>query len=300
MPVDDRRPDDRRPIDAPAWRALGGWLGLGAIVAVSLSMVGAFDLFAAQPAAAQAQGLPAASGPAGSPGAGGDASGGVGSGAGVVDAGRGLYTAQCASCHGVNGEGGPYGPSLVGSGAAGADFYMRTGRMPLSAPGQPVARHEPRLTDEEIRQLVDVVAGFGAGPEIPQVQGGGDVGEGAELYIANCAACHGATGAGNAIGGGSNAASLAHATPVQIVEALRIGPGSMPRFVLTPEDESAIVAYVQVLQNEPSPGGASIGGFGAVAEGFVAIAIGLTFLVLVAMFVGRRSHEGEPPAGRLP
>jgi len=223
----------------------------------------------------------------------------VGTG-GVVDAGRGLYRAQCSSCHGLQGEGGPNGPSLVGAGAAGADFYLRTGRMPLSAPGQPVTRHDPTLSDEQIRALVDVVASFGPGPDIPQVQGGGDVGDGAELYIANCAACHGATGSGNAIGGGSLAANLGHATATEIVEAVRIGPGAMPRFQFTPEQESAIVAYVDELRSQAAPGGITIGGFGAVAEGFVAIAVGLVLVVLAAMFVGRRSHEGEPPGARLP
>jgi len=267
---------DRRPSDGQRWQAIGGWVALLGLVAVAIAALGPAQLLAgtASPAPTTASA--------------------------VVDAGRGLYTAQCASCHGAQGEGGPNGPSLVGSGAAAADFYLRTGRMPLSAPGQPVTRHEPRLTDNEINALVAVVASFGPGPEIPTVAGGGDVGEGGRLYIANCAACHGATGSGNAIGGGALAANLSLATAIQIVEAVRIGPGAMPEFGFTPEQESAIVAYIHDLQTQPSPGGLTIGGFGAVAEGFVAVAIGLTFLVLIAMFVGRRSHEGEPPGAGLP
>ena len=116
--------------------------------------------------------------------------------AAVTEAGSALYQSQCASCHGLQGQGAQYGPSLIGAGAAAADFYLRTGRMPLSAPGQPVVRRQMVLTDEQVRLLVDVVASMGDGPEIPQVTAGGDVSDGSRLYIANCAACHQATGMG--------------------------------------------------------------------------------------------------------
>ena len=148
---------------------------------------------------------------------------------------------------------------------------------------------------ELLDPLNPFVASLGDGPEIPKVTSGGDVSDGSRLYIANCAACHGATGAGNAIGGGNLAANLHQATATQIVEAMRIGPGAMPRFAFTQDQEAAIAAYVRFLQNEPSPGGLEIGGLGAVAEGFVAIGIGLVLFVLATMFVGRRSHEGDPP-----
>jgi ubiquinol-cytochrome c reductase cytochrome c subunit len=121
-----------------------------------------------------------------------------------------------------------------------------------------------------------------------------------ELYQANCAACHAATGAGNAVGGGFVAVGLAEATDVEIAEAMLIGPGVMPRFELTDEERDSIVAYIDYLRRAESPGGAPIGGFGPVAEGFVAVVIGLTAMVLVAMFVGRRSHEGEPGAPSSP
>jgi ubiquinol-cytochrome c reductase cytochrome c subunit len=73
-----------------------------------------------------------------------------------------------------------------------------------------------------------------------------------------------------------------------------IGPGAMPRFTFDDTDRDALLAYVDFLRTAPAPGGAPIGGFGPVAEGFVAVVIGLTLLVLVARFVGRQSHEGEP------
>ena len=208
-----------------------------------------------------------------------------------------LYLQNCASCHGPQGEGGTAGPTLVGVGAASVDFYLRTGRMPLGAPGQRPEHREPRFDDAEIRALVEHVTGFGGdGPAIPTVRSGGDVRRGWGLYTANCAACHAATGAGNAVGGGFVAVGLGQATPVEVAEAMLIGPGAMPRFQLSDEERDAIVAYVEYLRQAESPGGAPIGGFGPVAEGFVAVVVGLTGMILVAMFVGRRTHGGEPGA----
>lgn len=206
-----------------------------------------------------------------------------------------IYLQNCASCHGPQGEGADAGPPLVGVGAASVDFYLRTGRMPLGAPDQRPQRQDPIYDDAQIRALVEYVVSFGGdGPEIPQVRAGGEVHRGWELYTANCAACHAATGAGNAVGGGSVAYGLADATDLEIAEAMVVGPGAMPRFELDETDRDAIIAYVQWLRTAPAPGGATIGGFGPVAEGFVAVFIGLTLLVVVAVFVGRRSHEGEP------
>jgi len=205
-----------------------------------------------------------------------------------------LFLQNCASCHGPQGEGTANGPSLVGAGAAAADFYLRTGRMPLGAPDQRPIRQDPHFTDAERQALVEYVASLGPGPDIPQVTSGGDVSRGRELYTANCAACHGASGSGNAVGGGSAAASLGQATNLDVAEAMLIGPGVMPPFALAPADRDAIVAYVQFLRGAPSPGGFEIGGFGPVSEGFVSIVVGLILVVLAVRFVGRRSHRGEP------
>jgi ubiquinol-cytochrome c reductase cytochrome c subunit len=217
----------------------------------------------------------------------------VGGGA-VRDDGAALYLQNCASCHGPQGQGGSGGPSLIGVGAAGADFYVSTGRMPLSAPGQRPVRQQPKFDEAQIQALVEHVASFGQGPPIPQVNGNGDIHRGLELYTANCAACHAATGAGNAVGGGFVAVGLGQATNRQIAEAMLVGPGVMPKFQFSDADREAIIAYLGYLRSSPSPGGAPIGGIGPVAEGFVSVVLGLTALVLIARFVGRRSGAGEP------
>jgi ubiquinol-cytochrome c reductase cytochrome c subunit len=204
-----------------------------------------------------------------------------------------LYTANCATCHGVAGEGG-VGPSLIGVGAAAADFYLRTGRMPLGAPDQRPVRQPPAFNEEQIQQLVAYVASLAPGPSIPTVQGGGDIGRGFELYTANCAACHGSTGAGNAVGGGFAAVSLHESAPLDVAEAVLIGPGVMPPFALSDADRAALIAYVEYLRTEPTPGGAAIGGVGPVAEGFIAILFGLVGVVVIARLVGSSgSEDGE-------
>jgi ubiquinol-cytochrome c reductase cytochrome c subunit len=202
-----------------------------------------------------------------------------------------LYLQNCASCHGPQGQGTNAGPTLVGAGAAAADFYLRTGRMPLGAPGQQPIRQTPKCVEAQIQALVAYVASFGAGPGIPQVIAGGDVHRGFALYNANCAACHAATGAGNAVGGGFFAVGLGKASDQQIAEAMLVGPGVMPRFSMTDTDRDALIAYIAYLRTAPTPGGAPIGGIGPVAEGFVAVVIGLSLLVLIAVFVGRRRPD---------
>ena len=202
-----------------------------------------------------------------------------------------LYLQNCASCHGAQGQGTSAGPSLRGVGAAAADFYLSTGRMPLGAPGQRPIRQTPKFNQEQIAGLVAYVASFGGGPAIPQVATGGDVHRGFELYNANCAACHAATGAGNAVGGGFFAVGLSQATDQQIGEAMLAGPGVMPKFAITGADRDSLVAYIRYLRTAPTPGGAPIGGIGPVAEGFVAVVIGLSAFVLAAVFVGRRRGD---------
>jgi ubiquinol-cytochrome c reductase cytochrome c subunit len=210
---------------------------------------------------------------------------------GVVEAGRSLYVANCASCHGPQGEGGAAGPPLVGVGAASADFYLRTGRMPLSAPGQQVVPQEPHFADPEIGALVAYVASLGDGPGIPQVAAGGDLHRGWELFQANCAACHNATGSGNAIGGGFVAVGIGNADPTTIAEATIIGPGAMPAFAFDDPALADLAAYVEYLANAPTPGGAAIGQTGPVAEGFVGVAIGLPALLLISLFVARHTRR---------
>lgn len=219
----------------------------------------------------------------------------------VIAEGEELFRSGCVSCHGLGGVGGRGGPSVVDSGAASAHFYLTSGRMPAAVAGQNQAmRKPPAYEPEQIEALVAYVASLGDGPPIPEVDlAGAHLGEGGELYRLHCAGCHSATAAGGALSYGRNAPTLTESTPVQVAEAIRVGPGQMPGFareVLTDKEVDDIVSYVQYLRAPGDPGGFSLGRVGPIPEGFVAIIIGLGATVLAAFWVGKRRLETEDAA----
>jgi ubiquinol-cytochrome c reductase cytochrome c subunit len=206
-----------------------------------------------------------------------------------------LYAAQCASCHGVDGKGvEDKGPALTNEGAAAADFVLRTGRMPMAHPHMEAQRGPTRFTEDEIRALVEHVAAFGEGPAIPEVDiTGGDLARGARLYQLNCAACHVASGAGAAIGGGRKAPDLMESTPTEIGEAIRIGPGAMPVFgSFSDQDINDVAAYIDDLQRRQTTAPDDFGGVGPVAEGLAAWLLALLPLIALTRWIGT-PHEGR-------
>jgi len=214
-------------------------------------------------------------------------------------AGAALFRTSCSTCHGPDGSGTDNGPSLVGVGAASADFQLRTGRMPFAGPrGTQPERKPPAFAPDEIEDLVAYVASLGDGPAIPPVRLDAELlSRGQALYVGNCAPCHGATANGGAVGGGSIAPPLDRATDVQVAEAVVVGPGQMPAFNFGEADRNAVVSYVDYLRSAPNPGGLSIGGIGPVPEGFVAWAVGMALLAAIVYLVGRewaRAGGGGP------
>lgn len=251
------------------------WAAVGGCLALAVALAGAPAL-----AAAQDDNAPE-SGPE-------DVEGDV-SEEDLIESGRELYLTSCVSCHGVDGVGSDRAPSLVNDGAAGADFMLRTGRMPLADPTNQAPSKPPAYTDDEIRRLVAYVASLGDGPEIPDVDvASGDLARGGELFRANCAACHNASGVGGALSYGDHAPSLMSVEPLQIGEAMRFGPGEMPVFgedILDDQDMNDIVRYVRYLQDPEDPGGLSLGRVGPVPEGFVAWLFGLGALIFVVRWI---------------
>jgi ubiquinol-cytochrome c reductase cytochrome c subunit len=213
---------------------------------------------------------------------------------GQVSGGEGLslYLQSCAACHGVAGSGSAVGPPLVGVGAASADFMLRTGRMPLSAPDAPMISRDPVFTDAQIKAIVAYVASLGGGPPIPDVQvAGADLSEGRDLFINTCAACHGAGGGGDAVGGGYVAPDLLGDKPVTVGEAVRTGPGAMPAFgpgQISDQELDDIAAYLIYLREDAAPGGVTIGGSGPVVEGYVAWLVGMGLLLLAVRRIERK------------
>lgn len=220
----------------------------------------------------------------------------------VTDPGQLLFLQTCASCHGTRGEGSQLAPSLQQTGPAAWDFYLRTGRMPLSAPGQPAYLQTPVFNEQQIEELEAYGRTLGvAAPEIPNVVVDvSALNTGRDLFINNCAACHGATGTGGSIGGGYIAPSIAGHDPTTLAEAVLVGPGPMPRFDWDTTQLSAVATYVQYLAHVASPGGATLGGYGPVPEGLIAAVVGLTILVGLSIWVangGRRRGPFGLPGG---
>jgi ubiquinol-cytochrome c reductase cytochrome c subunit len=213
----------------------------------------------------------------------------------LVAQGRELFQTGCSSCHGPAGRGTDQGPDLVGVGAAAADFQLGTGRMPLAVPGAQAVRKPPAYSDDEIEALVAFVASLGPGPAIPVVGvDNADLVNGGELFRANCAACHNAAGTGGALSYGHSAPSLLDATPVEVVEAMRTGPGQMPVFgedTFTDAQAADVAAYVdRVLQHPDNRGGLPLGATGPVPEGFVAWIVGFVVIGTALRWIVRGRH----------
>jgi ubiquinol-cytochrome c reductase cytochrome c subunit len=208
--------------------------------------------------------------------------------------GRDPFESRCASCHGDQGAGTEFGPSLNGVGAASADFYLRTGRMPLADPTAPPIRKPTDLSEEQITALVNYVAQLSeGGPDIPTVDlSDTSLSNGARLFADNCAACHGATANGGAVGDDAFAPTLHESAALDVAEAVIVGPGEMPVFAFDDQTRDDIVSYVMYLQEQSAPGGLDIGGVGPVPEGYVAWALAMVLLIVIVLFIGKQRSKG--------
>jgi ubiquinol-cytochrome c reductase cytochrome c subunit len=214
-----------------------------------------------------------------------------------VNAGRKLFLANCATCHGLHGQGNKIGPSLIGVGAAAVDFQVGTGRMPASGPALPQVPRGKQVmfTNQEIANLAAYVATLGAGPAIPDsqyTQGDGSIALGNELFKVNCAMCHNFAGSGGALTRGKFAPSLRNATGKHIYEAMLTGPQSMPVFNdqnLSPTDKNDVISYLHDLDKNKNPGGLSLGNLGPVSEGMFIWIFGLGLVVGAAVWLGSKA-----------
>jgi len=216
-----------------------------------------------------------------------------------IRAGERLFEANCASCHGQDASG-LTGPNLVGVGPATVNFWVSTGRMPLAAADVEAARKPPRFNGQQSLQIAAFVNSLG--PPDPGYPDGipivnlkhTNLATGNSLFVLNCAACHTITGAGDALANGASAPTLHKATTTQVAEAVRTGPGNMPFFGpgnLSDQQVADIVAFVKgPIQHPDNRGGLGLGGIGPVAEGFIALLIGVGALMLVAFWIGERER----------
>lgn len=208
--------------------------------------------------------------------------------------GRQLYGSGCAGCHGQQGQGTGQAPSLVGVGQADVDYMISSGRMPLTSPNARPERRPPSYGSQDRAALVAYISSLGAGgPTIPQLPAG-NVRSGRDLYLTNCAACHGSGGAGGTLPGGQVAPRILDVPSQQVAEAIRVGPGLMPPFgesTLTDQQAADIVAYVDDMPNHANRGGWALGGLGPAVEGLVGWGLGLGTLLVVIRLLGKKAPE---------
>ncbi len=230
----------------------------------------------------------------------------------LVREGKVLYGVHCSTCHGANLRGGQGAPSLLQAGGAAVDFYMTTGRMPLALRAQsdgpdrsPLgaasatgaqAYHVAPLFDARQTAAIDAYVGERADGRtpIPSVRLiPAKLQRGRRIFENNCEACHGAAAQGATAGEQWVALPLDKANLTQIGEAIRIGPGVMPRFTpaeLPEGDIDAVATYVRYLAENPQTyGGAVMEYLGPVSEGAVSAIVGVGFLFWVIYFTGTKA-----------
>jgi ubiquinol-cytochrome c reductase cytochrome c subunit len=200
------------------------------------------------------------------------------------------YLSGCAVCHGADAHGTSLGPSLVGVGRASIDYMITSGQMPLADPDSPLERRPSPYSPDLQQALVDYVTALaGGGPGVPNLDpAAADVAAGGVLYRGQCAACHAWSGTGGALLD-REAPRLTAATPTQIAEAIRTGPGAMPVFgpaALNDEQLNDTVAFVDSLKRPHDRGGLSLAHLGPVSEGAVAIVLGLGLLLVGVRWIG--------------
>jgi ubiquinol-cytochrome c reductase cytochrome c subunit len=221
----------------------------------------------------------------------------------LIQQGSQLYAANCSSCHGIDGRGvtGPpirgagnikgQGPSLRGVGAQAADFYLRTGYMPLGKPTEQPYRSRVLFSDQQIRAMTAYIASLAPGPPIPEPHPEtGSVSKGLHLFTEHCAGCHQVAAEGGYVTD-KRVPTLKKANATEIHEAVRIGPYYMPKFSerdISAKELDSITAYVLQTQDPEDRGGWGIGHIGPVPEGIVAWFIAAFALVAFCAVIGKR------------
>jgi ubiquinol-cytochrome c reductase cytochrome c subunit len=211
-----------------------------------------------------------------------------------------VFQANCAACHGTRLQGGP-GPGVLDGGPlletdiAFVDLTMRTGRMPIVEESVGVRTD---VLPDDAREAVNayLLEVFDLPGEIPEV-GEGSAAAGQELYVRNCAACHGAAADGGISGADVRVPPLTGLDPVAIVEGTRVGPFEMPAFTASVLDDQAvddIAAYLELANDTPRT---AMGVQELDQVGEALFALGLFLLVALIVWIvarARRWSASEP------
>jgi ubiquinol-cytochrome c reductase cytochrome c subunit len=130
------------------------------------------------------------------------------------------------------------------------------------------------------------------GPPIPEIATSGNLEHGRVLFTQNCQHCHGVDAGGASIGDSAEWAPSLHAASItQVAEAVRVGPGYMPKFAPSQLDDPALgdlATYVISLDTAAATGAFPLNSGGPVPEGLYGwLAAG--FLALLGYTFSKRS-----------
>lgn len=212
---------------------------------------------------------------------------------GDVDLGAQLYSQACAQCHAADGSGvivsgtDRRAPALAGRPevtAAYVDLVLRTGRMPPPAdPFDNQPRQVAYTDDERLAIVAWTVQQFDLEYDIPEVPEG-DAGAGQRVYAANCAQCHGSTGAGGVAGAGAWTPNVNQYDAVTIAEAIRVGPFQMPAFgpqQISDQEMGDVAAFLEEVRHEEGTPVGLVELNPVFASGFVAL---LAIVMILSLF----------------
>ncbi len=124
-----------------------------------------------------------------------------------------------------------------------------------------------------------------SGPPIPEVTAGGELHHGRAVFEQNCEHCHGVDGGGASVGGNQWAPALHDTSITQVAEAIRIGPGEMPRFgerQLIERDLRDVASYVFKLDTRADERALPLSSSGPVPEGLLGW-LAITLLSVLAL-----------------
>jgi ubiquinol-cytochrome c reductase cytochrome c subunit len=182
-------------------------------------------------------------------------------------------------------------PSLHGVGALAADFYLRTGLMPLRHLGLQPQRRPVLFSNLQIKALVAYIASYG-GPPAPKPRPAlGSVSQGLHLFTEHCAGCHQVVAQGGYVTGALPPPLTQGTTPTQVAEAVRIGPYVMPKFskkAISDRELDSIVRYVEFADQPYHPGGWGLDFLGPITEGLVTWFIAIPLLLGLCLLIGKR------------
>jgi ubiquinol-cytochrome c reductase cytochrome c subunit len=266
------------PLSGRSLRALVAWGGLAAVLALLGPLGGVGPLAAQEPDDAAS-----------------------------VRRGEALYSQNCSACHGGDGRGGltiegfpapPLNDTNPRMTIAYTRLVMDTGRMPPAGDPADNRIRGVTLTEQERSDITAwMTATFGLEGDVAPPPPG-EIAEGLRVYAANCAACHGASGAGGVAGGGAWTPRVNDVDPLTLARAVRTGPFQMPRFDAEQISDAEIGDMAAFLADVEEEGGTLLfpGELNPVfASGFGAgLAVVIIFILL--LIAGRPTMFPDAPA----